>query len=30
VATSRAGITATHFVAVAGVVVRDDGRVLVV
>ncbi|HLU59738.1 MAG TPA: NUDIX hydrolase [Pseudonocardia sp.] len=29
-ATSRDGITATHFVAVAGVVIRDDGRVLVV
>lgn len=28
--TSRGGITATHFVSVAGVVVRGDGRVLVV
>ena len=27
---SRGGITATHFVSVAGVVVRGDGRVLVV
>jgi 8-oxo-dGTP diphosphatase len=28
--TSRGGVTATHFVSVAGVVVRGDGRVLVV
>jgi ADP-ribose pyrophosphatase YjhB (NUDIX family) len=28
--TSRGGITATHFVSVAGVVIRGDGRVLVV